>query len=79
MSSAPRSVRLTSTCCCIDPSVLKRTNVDVAQPTFLDYYKLADRPAVYASTNGVFQTGGVIGTLTLLISTTPGEPTKRVC
>ena len=39
-----------------------------AQPTFIAYFELATRPdgtALLSTTNGVFQTGGVIGTLTL--------------
>jgi MFS family permease len=40
----------------------------LAQPTFIEYFGFATRPnatAILSATNGVFQTGGVIGTLTL--------------
>jgi hypothetical protein len=39
-----------------------------AQPTFITYFELdtrSDALALLSATNGVFQTGGVLGTLTL--------------
>ena len=43
----------------------------IAQPTFVAYFELDTRPnalALLSATNGIFQTGGVLGTLTLLVS-----------
>jgi hypothetical protein len=40
----------------------------LAQPTFIEYFDFAarsDATAILSATNGIFQTGGVIGTLTL--------------
>lgn len=40
----------------------------VGQPSFIEYFDLATRKGgtdLISSTNGVFQTGGVIGTLSL--------------
>ena len=40
----------------------------LAQPSFLEYFALLTRPggtALLSATNGIFQTGGVLGTLTL--------------
>ena len=51
-------------------SVLRLTVQRVAQPSFNTYFNLADRPdglALLSATNGIFQTGGVIGTLTLFV------------
>lgn len=39
-----------------------------AQPTFITYFELDTRPdalSLLSATNGIFQTGGVLGTLTL--------------
>ena len=48
--------------------ILFEANLTQGQPSFLDYYQLLTRPngtQLLASTNGVFQTGGVVGTLCL--------------
>ena len=47
-----------------------RLTYRIAQPTFIEYFNLnpETNPAaldLFSATNGVFQTGGVIGTLTL--------------
>lgn len=42
----------------------------LAQPTFIEYFALATRPnatALLSATNGIFQTGGVLGTLSLCV------------
>ena len=43
----------------------------LAQPTFISYFNLDTRPnatALLSATNGIFQTGGVLGTLTLFVN-----------
>jgi MFS family permease len=45
-----------------------RTDHVLAQPTFITYFELdtrSDATALLSATNGIFQTGGVLGTLTL--------------
>lgn len=42
--------------------------MESGQPSFLEYFELTTRPngtQLLAATNGIFQTGGVLGTLTL--------------
>lgn len=48
----------------------------IAQPSFVSYFDLDTRPnatALLSATNGIFQTGGVLGTLTLLVFSIPAE------
>ena len=68
MLSVQRSVSAPVTSHAIRPRGQHDLTENAAQPTFLAYDNLATRPAVLAAINGIFQTGGVIGTLTLLVN-----------
>lgn len=58
-------VSLGSLCYGYTANVISAT---LAQPTFITYFDLdtrSDATALLSATNGIFQTGGVLGTLTL--------------